>query len=414
MKRQKLKRRTYRPVSKKVKIVKKIIWRILFVLICAAALTVLSVYLGSWLKERAAQIDGILATDDSAQTESSAQETLPPAEDVPTDAAGAVSAYLDVTKMTGADIEEYIYALDESYNTVSINITSDEGKLIYVSPALLEYVKLDSSDITASTVVGSVNGEGVAEEYEIDVLSNIKTALSAAKRKELRVGAVYTVSPAVMQKDDHDGAWEIDAVIASELYELGFDEVLVDGLFTEEVPFDVESVNIAAAYTVYLKERAEIKVGLMIPEDAVLISANASIVNTLCGYADFLGMYVSCDGADAEEAYSIAYEEFHSVKGALSAYNVRAVIVGEDEHIAAAVSTALRDLASVSVQFTFEVASPVYSAETAEDVTETEPADTAYNENANRKDDYIYDTEPEEGAAYDTDAPEESGDGSGE
>jgi hypothetical protein len=151
--------------------------------------------------------------------------------------------------------------------------------------------------------------------------------------------------------------------------------------------------------------------GLVLPEEAILVSSNASIVNTLCTYADFLGMYVSGEGADAEEAYSIAYEEFHSVKGALNAYKVRAIPVTEDEGIAAAVATALRDLTEVGIQFTNAVASPVYSAETEAVTVETEPIDTAYNENANRKDDYINDTEPEEGASYGSDAPIENGNG---
>ncbi|MBQ6789395.1 MAG: hypothetical protein IJO81_04345 [Clostridia bacterium] len=409
MKKQKLKRRTYRPVSKKVKTVKKIVWRILFVLICAAALCVFSVYLGSWLKERAAQIDGILQAD-TQQSESVSEETLPPPTEAPEEGVPARAAYLDVLGMSGADIEKYIYNLHESYNTVSIDITSEDGKLVYVSPALLEYVKLDPSAVTASPVVGSVKGDdGEYTEYEIDVLSNIKTALDAAKRKDLRVCAVYSTTSAVMQSEAYESAWDIDAVVASELYSLGFDEVMIDGLFSEEHPLDAENVNRAVRYTAELKNRAEgFDIGLVIPEEAVFVPANASIVNMLSEYTDFLCVYVSGEGADAEEAYSVAYEEFHSVKGALSAYNVRAVILNGDGERAAAVATALTDLTSVGVQFTCEVTSPVYSPESADDTDETEteyPADTGYNENANRKDDYTNDTEyKEETAEQDTGA----------
>lgn len=397
MKKQKLKRRTYRPVSKKVKTVKKIVWRILFVLICAVALAVSSVYLGAWLKERAGHIDGILSTD-TQQTEIVPSETLPPTKVEPVEKQDVMAAHLDVLVMTAADIEEYIYNLHESYNTVSINITAEDGKLVYVSPALLEYVKLDPSDITATHV-----GENATNDEDTsyaDVLANIKTALAAAKRKELRTCAVYSASSAVMQSEAYEGAWEIDNVILRELYELGFDEVLVDGLFTEDMPFSIESVNRASAYAVNLKSKvSEIGLGLVLPESALFVSANASMVNTLSEYADFLGVYISGEGADAEEAYSVAYEEFHSVKGMLTAYNVRAVILDEDEDVAAAVATALTDLASVSVQFANEIVSPIYSIETEEDTAETDPSESAYNENANRKDNYTNDTEAEEGAS---------------
>ncbi len=397
MKKQKLKRRTYRPVSKKVKTVKKIVWRILFVLICAVALAVSSVYLGAWLKERAGHIDGILSTD-TQQTEIVPSETLPPTKVEPVEKQDVMAAHLDVLVMTAAEIEEYIYNLHESYNTVSINITAEDGKLVYVSPALLEYVKLDPSDITATHV-----GENATNDEDTsyaDVLANIKTALAAAKRKELRTCAVYSASSAVMQSEAYEGAWEIDCVILRELYELGFDEVLVDGLFTEDMPFSIESVNRASAYAVDLKSKVtEIGLGLVLPESALFVSANASMVNTLSEYADFLGVYISGEGADAEEAYSVAYEEFHSVKGMLTAYNVRTVILDEDEDVAAAVATALTDLASVSVQFANEIVSPIYSIETEEDTTETDPSESAYNENANRKDNYTNDTEAEEGAS---------------
>lgn len=361
--------------------------------------------------ERAAQIDGILSTD-TVQTESVPEQTLPPAEDEPEETAAAFAAYADVLGMTAEDIDAYVYGLHESYNTVSINITADNGNLVYVSPSLLEYVKLDPSSVITAPVTGNVtDGDDETPAEELDVLANIKTALAAAKRKELRTCAVYTASSSVTQRDGYEGAWAVDAVIAGELYEMGFDEVMIDGVFSEEEEFDVDSVTHAASYAVYLKEKSEIDVGLVLPEEAILVSSNASIVNTLCTYADFLGMYVSGEGADAEEAYSIAYEEFHSVKGALNAYKVRAIPVTEDEGIAAAVATALRDLTEVGIQFTNAVESPVYSAETEAVTVETEPIDTAYNENANRKDDYINDTEPEEGASYGSDAPIENGNG---
>ena len=409
MKKQKLKRRTYRPVSNKVKTVKKVVWRVLFVLICAVALAVFSVYLGAWLKERAAQIDGILSSDTHG-TESAPAETLPPAENGPEESAPASAAYLDVLGMTGDEIEEYVYNLHESYNTVSIDITADDGKLVYVSQALLEYVKLDPSSVTASPVTGSVQEEdGERTDYEIDVLANIKTAVAAAKRKELRVCAVYKAASAVMQSEAYEGAWEIDAVIAGELRELGFDEMMIDGIFSEEYPLNVENVKRAAAYTAELKNKVDgIGVGLVLPEEAVFVFANASIVNMLAEYTDFTGMYVSGEGADAEEAYSAVYEEFHSVKGALAAYNVRAVILNVEEDMAAATATALTDLTSVSVQFTSQVNLPLYSPESTEDTAETETeyeTDTGYNENASRKDDYTNDTEYEEGTSeQDTDA----------
>ncbi len=413
MKKQKLKRRTYRPVSKKVKTVKKVVWRILFVLICAVALCVFSVYLGSWLKERAAQIDSILTPDDTAQTESVTHETIPPATDSPEEEFSVSAAYLDVTAMTGAEIESYVYNLHESYNTVTVNIISDDGKLIYVSPALLEYVKLDPSNVTVAPIVGNASDDGDSETYEIDALANIKTVLDSAKRKGLRTCAVYSAAPAVMYDKDYEGAWEVDAVILGELYEMGFDEVLIRELFVGEGAFEAENTNKAATYAANLKEKAgEIGIGMVLPEEAFLISQNANVVKTLSGYVDFLSMYVDVDGADAEEAYSIAYEEFHSIKGTLNAYNVRAVILNEDEDVAAAVATALSDLASVSVQFTREVDSPVYSQELPEDTTETESSEAVYNENANRKDNYINDTEYEEGTSGDsTDVPDENGDG---
>lgn len=391
----------YRSGTKK-KSIKKIVVRVLFTLACAAALTGASILLGRYLKGKADLADSLLTTENTLETESSDFTSVFPdgvLSDPNKEDLNVFSANIDVTRETPETIKQKIASMSEKYNCVSVDIVSDSGSLVYLSEALLNYVRLDPDAIDAvpsGQNNQSADGDEKDTVTDINVLENINVLITEAKKANLRVGAVFSSVPEVLSAGEASYSHrEIDRVILGELHLLGFDEVIITGLVEGENNISHETLKSLVSYLAVLRRSSEdMDIGVMLPASVYLIPQSASTIKTLSQYVDFLAIAINTDAETQDSAYSSVYDNCHSLKGNFSVYDIRGVITSENTDIACAVYAALRDLSVSSTQFTVFIESPEYTPEHLDSAqTDSLSPSGSTNENANRKEDYTNETE---------------------
>ncbi len=365
---------------------------------CAAALTAFSIFLGSFLKEKAELAESILDTTSTPTESAQTAPLFPDGVESTSDAKDikVCASFIDILSETPAEIKGKINSLSEKYNSVSVNIVSENGQLVYLSQALLDYVRLDPTSVTAKYLSRSLGDDSdTDEEVKIDVLDNIEALLASAKENGVRTSAMFSTSSAVLTMDASGyAACEIDSIILGELSDFGFDEVIISGLITEDSGITNDILkNIVSYLAVLRKNSGDLDIGVVLPESIYLTPQSAASIKTLADYVDFLAVTVNNDAVDPYEVYSSIYDNYHSLKGNFSVYNIRAVITSNDPDVACAIYASLNDLCSASVQFSIFVEDPDFSAETPSDTTEDTETDVISNDNANREDSYINETE---------------------
>jgi len=373
---------------------KKLIIRIAFVIVCALVLTVFSVLLGSHLKKKAEY--SINLSTDTQVTEGTTESVGElfadgiPVKDPDAGSRELCAADIDVTSADKDALCDLIDSLPHEYNAISVRVSAENGKLVYLSPAVMEYAGLDPSLLDAYSIAETEDAKG------FDVYENLRAVLAKAKANGLRcVAALSADSSSLLLDTDQFSKGRLDSIVAGELTSLGCDEILVDGLFTEEgqMPHDILSAVIS--YLASLRAHTgEALLGLSFPDSLYLTPQNASVVKTLSEYADFLAISVSTDATDPDEAYSVVYDNYYSLKGYFSMYSLRAVITGTDEKVASAVRASLSALSAKSFHFTSYIDDIGYDGGKDEPATDTDTSNGAANSNANRKEDYEQTEEP--------------------
>lgn len=379
---------------------KKIIIRVAFVLVCALLLTIFSVLLGSHLKKKAE--NSLSLSTDNDTTESTGEnidDLFPggvPVKDPAESKRELCAADIDITSADADTLCDMIDALSNTYNAISVRITSPGGKLVYISPALMEYVGLDSSlidtHVTLETTDDSNTDDSTETEDKIsyDIYDNLCAVLDKAEEKGLRSVVLFaTDSSSLDYSASALSKCEIDSVIAGELSSLGCDEILIDGLFTEEGQLPHETLRSIIRYLAVLRSRTgDTLLGLNFSDHVYLIPQNASVIKTLSEYADFLSISIGTSVTDPSEAYSAVYDNCYSLKGNFSMYNLRGIIVSDNGDISAAIHASLKALYARSFQFTVYVPDPSFSPAEGEPSTDTGSETGKSNDNANRKEDY--------------------------
>ena len=381
---------TYR--SGQVKKSKKVLLiRIAFVIACALVLTFLSVLLGTHLQRKAEHASSMTAdSSDTTVVTESIHDLFPDGikvEDTEAQKLEVCAADIDITADSAESLIEKINTLSDKYNAISIRVNSHDGKLVYLSSALMEYTGLDPSLIEKSDATSKDDDEDEKVET-YDVFENLKAALSAANHSGLRACVYFRTDPSVLaQSTSAASKCEIDSIIISELTSLGVDEVLIEGLITEEGLISNDTLRSVIRYLAVLREKCgDLHIGINLPDAVYLIPQNASIIKTLSEYTDFLAISISTDLTNADEAYSAVYDNFYSLKGNFSVYNLRGVIKSDIPEIAAAINASLATLSAKSTQFTVYVADPSYAPPS---ISVPETAETGVaNENAKRSEDY--------------------------
>lgn len=387
MRRRRLIRSAYRSGTKK-KSIKPILIRVAFVLVLVAVTTSAALLLGSYLDERANFAESLLETHEKSEPSNEKTEMFPGGvlSDSDVTEKNVCAAHIEVVGVSEGSVAESIRMLGDMYSAVSINVVSPTGSLVYLSDALMNYVRLDG-DLVVRPSAGEVEGS----EVEGDALPAIKTALAVADELGMRKSAVFSASSNVLENSPISNNERItDGIILGEMYDMGFDEVILTSLVTEDAEITTELLKKIVSYLSSLRDYSgEIDIGVVLPSSVYLVPQSASFIKTLSEYADFLAISVNTDAEDPAAAYSSVYDNCHSLKGNFSVYNIRGMIETDDVEVAQAVYAALCDLSVKSVQFSTYVSDPVYVVEIPDD-TPDESVDTGkVNDNAVSKEDYL-------------------------
>ena len=386
----------------KKKAVKQILLRILFVLLCIAVFTFLAVLLGEHLKERASHAETLEVTETETDPKTKPDGEKYPDGILSTSDASSLelcAADIDVTLGEPDDISQVIDNLPAVYNAISIRIVRD-GQLIYTPKSLLEYFRLSTAaaDTQGQNTAnqdqpddpdesGSEKGTDTPSDAASDVYANLLKAIETAKEKNLRVCAIYTTNSSVIGNGDESSAQRMaDKTVIEDLLSIGFDEVTVDGIITENDDLTSDALSAIISYLAVLRGEVGLHdIGLQLPSNIYLTTQSAAAVNTISKYADFLTVGIFSGTADSDEAYSLIYDDYYSVRGSFGVYGIRGVILDENSAVASAVYAALKKLSLTGIQFTSYAGELSYVPEGSD----TQAADTsAANDNAKRSEDY--------------------------
>ena len=290
---------------------RKILFRILFVVVAAAVITGITVAVGKSLQKKVADVEENsveLPANTGLQTERRLDESAIYVDYSPTVFGSAVSIPDHLSDGEGtAGIRNEVQMIAEYYDTLTIDLSSADGSLIYPSKALESITRLPD------------NGDDEAEKM-------ILAALDEAKDKNLRTCAL--ISP-VLPLTTISGAASIDSTLITELGDMGFDEVLLD--FTKILGNEIDYESSSRIRT-YLRECATMsgdvcRLGVVLSGDAFLNSANAKQIQTVADTASFIA--VKFDLSEVyitTQAYNSISDAVTSLLGNFSVYNMRVMI----------------------------------------------------------------------------------------
>ena len=372
---------------------KKILIRIAFVIICALLLLLVSVLLGNHLKKKAdSSLSLSTGNDYTEDTSDNIKDFFPdgiPVKDPSEASRELCAASIDITSADAETLCDMIDSLSDEYNAVSFRINSSDGKLVYISPALMDYVGLDASLIDTRANITTNDEDETPKSF--DVYENLREVIIKAKAKGLRTVALYETDGRSLEHTVEGlSAREIDSIIAGELTALGCDEILIDGLYSETGQLPHETLRAIISYLAALRTRSESTlIGLNFPDHIYLIPQNASVIKTLSEYADVLAISISSSSSDPDEAYSLVYDNCYSLKGNFSMYNLRCIIVSDSADAAVAIHASLKALYAKSFQYTLYVENPTFEPSVADETTSDGTETGVSNDNANRKEDYL-------------------------
>lgn len=414
MRRHRYTRGSYRAGNVK-KTRKMILARLLFTAVCALLIFLLSVLLGRYLLAKADSSKNEASGEESTVAESTAPsyslENGTPVSDPEAYLREVCAADIDITSADADTLRDRIDSLSAVYNAVSVRLSGEDGRLVYASPALMSYSRLDpsradngmtveaSSEVTQDDPKEEEDEDGEGEEpkknstvtiqKDCDVLENLKTVIQAAHERSLYVVVTFSADSEALS-DDVVAAQrgELDALLAGELVSFGCDEILITELFDGDAQLPAETLEKIVGYLARLREHTgQVRLGVNLSDGVYFVPQNASMIKTLSKYADFLSISIETEAEDAQHAYSSVYDNCYSLKGNFSVYNLRALMLSDDAQLSSAMYAALGELSARSFQFTCYVAEPSYSVD-ADDTQSADSESGAVNENASRSEDY--------------------------
>ncbi len=355
---------------------KKILYRIVFVIVAAAAITALTILLGTHLKHKA---DSVGPAPDQTESEPSGggreEKTLPDGVKAQK-GDGTVSvcaADLDISSVSENDLINRILSLPDFYSAVSIRVTRD-GTLVYGSPAVAALTREASPEHTDPDEVGAS-------------LVAIADLVSVAKGRGLPVSVIYETTPEVFGDGDASViAKTVDLAVIGELSGIGTDEILIDGLISDDRTLDFDALSDIIVYLAALRsESGETSLGVVLPARVFLDPPTAAQIVTLCDYTDVTAIGIDVAEPTTEDgAYYSVGSDCYPLKGSFGTYNLRAVIKAYGETSSRGAYRALTEMGVENIQFSAYFADPTPpSAETEfEQETEEPPIEERTNENA--------------------------------
>lgn len=292
----------------------RIVRHIIFYVVVAIVIFVLTMILGNHLKGKVDSIDhnttDILdVTEPPKHSDADGEETE---KDVLHDPALAkVSAgYLYLTAET--DMQGARRAVEalrtEGHNAVSFCATDPSGNITYSSPAIQEATRLPASESL----------------IPFDVLSE---AFKAASDMGMRVSCIIKASESLS-----------DPVVAKELCDAGADEIVVTG-FEEYIVVNNDTVAKIREYTNKLRESIgnEVSIAVAFAEEFFSDPHNAPYIEKIYKYCEFLA--IDMTSADKEGAESVSID----LAGSFGAYLLRPLLSGQDADVKADIDTVLSE-----------------------------------------------------------------------
>lgn len=298
--------RHYRRQNSGSERVKKIMFRILFVLIAAAVITFGTILLGNYLQNKVAEAENAL--------ESTPENNDPDSEDDPY---GENGNHYDSPTVFGATVilsdyaseDEVVLAVNElspSYDTVIIPVTTDDGVLLYQSPALCELTRMPAPEDDP--------------DYRL-----FSAAASAVKAKKLRLCVMLTPNSAFSSLKN---SALIDGSLISELAQNGADEILIT------LPDDVDKISSRDAEMLsdYIVECRDISdnacpIGVLLSSESYLDTDSAKRIQEIASAVSFLSIKfpIEVDSTSAS-AYRYVTRSITSLLGSFNVYNMRVIL----------------------------------------------------------------------------------------
>ncbi|MBQ7923363.1 MAG: hypothetical protein IJ325_12455 [Clostridia bacterium] len=347
-------RRYRRSANQKIKFVFK---RILFVLFCAALIIGFAILTGNLLQNKVdAANDRLESLPDAPENSPETGDLLPDLEisgDVYSELTVAASGVILGSHATDDDLILRVNTVAETYDTVSVTL-SDENGIVYTSPALLDVLRLP-------------------EDEGDDAYRALISLCTAAKAKNLRISGVLYSSLPVMEAD---AAALVDATLAGELYELGFDEVLFTHVMPEET--DKERIQIAKEYLEKVRNTigSGLTIGVVLPVSVYRDVTFTQQVQMMASAADFLAVDLTAVTTVNDEPEMTLEKVCLSLRGMFQVYNLRIILANPNMSQLAEQYDLLTSMELTNIQFLGEI-TPAVLAEAYTQTSDESAADTA-------------------------------------
>lgn len=326
---------------------KAVLLKILFVLLCAAAIFGLAILTGNLLKrhvEAASDtLDNLKPPSGNAVSRRDAEmESGTDTEQYSTLVVNACA--IDWIRRTEEgltpDAEDALVlrlqSLAETYDTISIAVNDTDG-YYYTSPTLLTFLHqpIATTEIT-----------------EDSVYRHLSILCDAVKAEDLRLSVQIEAS---LDTLDAEAAAILDGTIARELFAMGADEVLFCGLTASDA--DTDAINYARTYLEHIREEVGDSgtIGALLPHTVYIEAAYAKQVQMTASAVDFLAIDLTDAPISTNGDGTMTLETIcRSLRGSFQVYNMRVYLSG-DASLAAAQSAVLDTLGITNRQYAHEV-----------------------------------------------------------
>lgn len=304
------------------RIEKKRFWvrRVVLILAILLLVAIATVMLGLLLKSRSELISTISQTPE----ETSAKQPSVMNHDNNTSSLHLNAGTIDIRSGTTAEVKRQVDALPfAGYDSLSIQLTGADGKLLYASPSIAAVTRTDKTGVP---------------------MENIQTATTAATMRYLRSSAVISVGSFFTDTATAEAAASLDGLIVREIESLGFSEViLTDAPFYDE--FTEEGFKLFRTYLSTLRRNApSIDIGVAFLPAVYTNEASLKNLNMLSLYADFLALDVR------QNKSTFAAEQATDLSQAYSLYSLRTLLTSGDVQ-APAIRTALASAGCKNFQY---------------------------------------------------------------
>lgn len=289
-------------------------FRILFVLIAAAVITFGTILLGNYLQIKIADME---AAEKNAEETSEAEELLSPDEPgnshyASPDVFGAAIRLKDYTGEDEAVLA--VNTLAEVYDTILLEITDDDGMLLYQSPALCALNRMPAME-------------------ENPAFRLLCSTAAAVKAKNKRLCVMLTPNYSVRSLEE--SAWT-DGTLIAELALYGVDEILItlpdDSVLTGEAADSLyDYINSCRTIS-----KNVCPIGILLSADYYLDADDTQLVQRIANAASFLSIsFPAAVDSPMGTVFRYVNDSITSLLGSFNVYNMRVILDGDTKLLAA-------------------------------------------------------------------------------